>query len=461
MRNSQIRNSQVNQINQKAGYFGFALFLIISTATPVAHTAPVNICKGGLCVDVDLCTGLNGRGEPVARNQWLHRRQPSLWVAGDDAMYNGGQEPLAAYNFYAIDSVEISRGARVRTCEPDFAIMRESGLDTCNNKTKLEHTCSQASCSFVSDSNRVQMIWLGFQESYGCFTAPDATQGHYLTHIETPNAVLPCTINTPPNRFGWEVCDAEETDCCDFECVPGYIINETSRSCEPKCHSPTLECTWGYHASEAPCTDMGAPRYNCVPCEIRPGQHLENWDASTSTQCTYQDCNPGQYGDDNTCKPCPANTFSDTPASSVCTPCAAGYESGGGLAACQLCFLADLDSYSEYPDPYTPSPINCNRGEMISRNVTTTLHHLTSAPVSADASVVARAWCDQGYACLPCAPGSFAQNDVTNYTCAPCDYGHYQSDWGQTSCHACAHGQSTLRQGAVRADECRCVGGFE
>jgi len=67
------------------------------------------------------------------------------------------------------------------------------------------------------------------------------------------------------------------------------------------------------------------------------------------------------------------------------------------------------------------------------------------------------AYCEQGHACLPCAPGSFEAGAA----CAPCAKGTYQPHYESSACFACSRGQSTAREGATDASECVCQEGFE
>jgi hypothetical protein len=66
-------------------------------------------------------------------------------------------------------------------------------------------------------------------------------------------------------------------------------------------------------------------------------------------------------------------------------------------------------------------------------------------------------YCMQGYACLPCAPGTFEEGGV----CTPCDHGTYQHNFGATACFECAAGQNTTARGQNSSKACVCVPGFE
>jgi hypothetical protein len=66
-------------------------------------------------------------------------------------------------------------------------------------------------------------------------------------------------------------------------------------------------------------------------------------------------------------------------------------------------------------------------------------------------------YCMQGYACLPCAPGTFEEGGV----CTPCDHGTYQHNFGATACFECAAGQNTTAHGQNSSKACVCVPGFE
>jgi hypothetical protein len=66
-------------------------------------------------------------------------------------------------------------------------------------------------------------------------------------------------------------------------------------------------------------------------------------------------------------------------------------------------------------------------------------------------------FCVQGYACLPCAPGTSEQHGL----CEKCGYGAYMPKFGATVCFSCAAGQNTTAPGQNTSSACVCTPGFE
>jgi hypothetical protein len=66
-------------------------------------------------------------------------------------------------------------------------------------------------------------------------------------------------------------------------------------------------------------------------------------------------------------------------------------------------------------------------------------------------------FCVQGYACLPCAPGTIEQNGL----CEECGHGAYMPNFGATECFPCAAGQNTTAPGQHASAACVCTPGFE
>jgi hypothetical protein len=66
-------------------------------------------------------------------------------------------------------------------------------------------------------------------------------------------------------------------------------------------------------------------------------------------------------------------------------------------------------------------------------------------------------FCVQGYACLPCAPGTMEQHGL----CEKCEYGAYMPNFGATVCFPCAAGQNTTAPGQHASSACVCTPGFE
>ena len=432
----------------------FCLASTHAAASPPARN--ITLYTQGSSLDIDPCTQHNARGQVVPRGAWHHRRTAALWTAGEETAVNeAGQHPDAAWNFYVITGVKAPRGVRLQVCEPNFARMRDEGIDVCYDKTIVNVSAlatgqSWAEDSF-SDSKRYQMLRYSFEPGWGCLAPSDLSPGLHLSDASPPNSIEACPELGPHAAF--LSCAPDATECCDFGCpADDYVRNAANRTCEPKCAAvAALACAAGERAA-ATCSDMTQPRYACAPCPDRPGFAFAAWSPTDAAACQYAACAAGSFAATSAggCQPCPAQTFASSLNHSACEPCAMGTEAAPGQTACSPCFEG----------PLAAEGASCDPGAVLSRDAAALVTYLTTvAPVDTETALgVARAACDRTYACLPCTPGHFQSAPGT---CTPCPAGSYQPSFQQTACIACAAHQTTAAEGASEATQCICEAGAE
>ena len=464
------------------------------------------------CVSIDACAALNGRGQAVPRGAWLWRNASALWLAGNDTAARGAA--LArAYNWHSLEFARVPEGLVVQACEPDFSALRVRGEVTCAAGTEVvvdaalgaaacpstgpytllyclrslqarpvlerlpfrakdtrmafgsqtwydaclaaglsaeaQELCALLERSYVlqlplaTETSRVQLVRYEFSAGFGCFGAADVGAGTRLSRAGAPNTVIEC----PAVAHGAHAVSADPTRCA-FACDAGYT--QTATACELGCTvdgSPLTRtaCGAGEYAT-AQCDGGGVTYYACAACAEVPGSAVAAWTAASPGACEYAPCAVGEYGRANTCAPCPAHHYAPRANMSACLPCDANatgqYQPLAGQTACIACFAAAPTGAC------APGQARvADHAEIKAYFARTGLH------VHEDMT----AYCEQGHACLPCAPGSFEAGAA----CAPCAKGTYQPHYESSACFACSRGQSTAREGATDASECVCQEGFE
>jgi hypothetical protein len=477
-----------------------------------AHVFP-NALLEVECVHVDACAALNERGQTVPRGAWLWRNDSALWLAGNDSAVHDGVEGARAHNWHSLEFARVPEGLAVRACEPDFSALRLHGELKCAAGTEVvidsglgapacpstgpytlldcmrslqahpvverlpfrtkttrmafgsqtwysaclagglsaeaQELCALLERSYelrlplATTTSRVQLVRYDFSTGFGCFGAADVGAGTRLSRATAPNTVVAC----PAVAHGAHAVSADPTKCA-FACDAGYT--QTATACELGCtvNGSALTrtaCDTGEYA-RAQCDGNGVAYYGCAACAEVPGSAAAAWTAASPSACEYTPCAAGEYGRANTCAPCPAHHYAPRANMSACLPCDANatglYQPLTGQTACTACFAAAPTG--------TCAP---GQARVASYDEIKAYFARTGLHVHEDMT----AYCEQGHACLPCAPGSFE----TGAACAPCALGTYQPHYESTACFACSRGQSTGREGATDASECVCQPGFE
>ena len=174
--------------------------------------------------------------------------------------------------------------------------------------------------------------------------------------------------------------------------------------------------------------------------------------------CAYEGCAPGtDSSEEHACIPCPQNLISDGTHTHRCTSCNTSscglFSRVDGGTVCSACF-------AQQGSPGLCVAAGGQPGSGIEDDFWRT--RALFAVYSEDRPEVrledyVEEYCMQGYACLPCASGTFEEGGV----CTPCDHGTYQHNFGSTACFECAAGQNTTKRGQISSKACVCVPGFE
>jgi hypothetical protein len=231
--------------------------------------------------------------------------------------------------------------------------------------------------------------------------------------------------------------------------------------CASPCAGLNATCA---HAAATACTDSdGARFFNCTACAAVAGFATRAFDAAEPAfACAYDGCLAGTASgaDEHACTPCALNTVAAAAHAHACVACntsASGLfsrETGG--TACEACFAGAAAAAAAAAG----AGALCGAGRGFENDfgrvqALFALYAVDRAAVRLED--FAEGYCLQGYACLPCAPGTFEAGGL----CAPCGYGTYQHNFGATACFACAAGQNTTARGQNSSAACVCTPGFE
>jgi hypothetical protein len=245
---------------------------------------------------------------------------------------------------------------------------------------------------------------------------------------------------------------SEFVDSCQVSCFHGY--EELDGGCVSECGDRVPVCEAHDYAKDV-CQTLGTNRYTCAACEIETGKQMTNFTLRPSkNECHQTDCDPGSYGSGGVCHSCPVNSYSGAAGMGECTACGFGkYQPNEGANECLTCFVDSIEM-----------PANaCGPGAHIVTSILEIVQYFSmvngteefnDSPLTDN---MMRGFCQQGYACLPCPPGSRAEHG----NCTACTTGTYQPHFMATTCFECSAGQTTRNTGATRNEECVCVGGFE
>lgn len=371
-----------------------------------------------------------------------------------DCMSSVEKTPVIEFIPFRSKSVQMAFGSQtwINACK---------GPLSANLTTEAQHLCTVLETTYElrversSATSRTQMIWYDFSDGFGCYDGSDiSVSSHHSTHLsrtEPPNTVLKC----PDTPNGVHASSPDNTKCA-FACEPGYTHDGVA--CVLGCTSVggaslTLPVCQHGEYSTATCDVGGVSYFQCAPCPEVKGSRVLSWISSTPSLCQYQVCPAGTYGSDNTCLPCAKHTFTPSQNMSYCLQCNANttgyYQDAIGQSGCVQCFSQALSE----PEP------ECDPGKARVRNWTVIkdYFHRTGLHQHEDLNT----FCSDGYACLPCEPGSFLSETLPQGSpCVTCAVGSYQPHFQSSRCHICSHGQSTGRLGATSSDECVCQNGF-
>lgn len=422
-------------------------------ASPVESSNPLRFCVQTAlstldCMSVDVCLQRNDRGEDISQQVWHHRNETSMLLTSEGGSASAGQ-PL---NMHNIELLRVPRGVILKVCAPDFAILRETGVFTCNEDTidTIIGECADTSWNTTCEDTRtnsedhVQMLWYQLASTWGCHEQSEVEPGYYLSSTMKPNYFADCPV--------LDLERATFTDSCEFTCLGDFL--KIDGECQSQCASLPTQCGQHQYASEQ-CVFNQGPRYNCSECLRQPGFYIPPFATrphKTDAECQQTECAAGSYGSQGECLPCPMDTYSDTPGSARCEECAWGkHQPASGATVCLTCF-----------DPETAPP-ECEAGTQAYGSLTgiegyfasvNGSHEFADSPLGVD---VLRGFCRAGHACLPCPPGSREEAG----TCTGCPLGTYQPHFKARVCFECSHGQTTVEKNATSSTDCVCVPGFE
>ena len=385
------------------------------------------------------------------------------------------------HNHYHVEYARIPAGVVLETAPPDLDLYRRTQawqpitslarrvIGTCNftDLTTCTQNVEHNDPLPVGELGTTQMLRFSLREGYVC-AADGIAPGTRLQHTGEEQRVPAQVVSCPQGEQDNGVYSAG----CVVTCNDGFEKDENDQCvsiCSVLDYPFSAKCD-GTDRASGECGSNTHKRYQCQRCWPRARSILLQFDTADPFNCQYEECAPGFISSaDNTCIPCPVHTRQEL---NACTDCLVEEELHQplqGQAQCAACLFHQWDN--------TSHTYNCAPGQ----HVLTTLQAIT-AYTAQHASQIAlpfseegqenahhtdlmRTWCAQGYACLPCVPGTAAQTGGMQ-ACESCAQGLYQNNYGSTACVHCSPGdeefivsQTTLQQGSTSHEDCVCSDG--
>lgn len=459
-------------------------------ALPEVEPEPPTAFYEANCVAINPCAETSQRGESV------HSIPKKTWTLRSPENFLDFPSEIDVtdkmINYFGFEYARIPLGVILRTCAPDFDKVRIDGTYECNVETikTIVGTCDLSKVSedsvfsfdcvqqvqfdaeqdgtyipnaylpgrtmYTSSTlGTTQMLYYDISEDYRC----DDTSISIGSKLEQDNyypvKIIPCEPVLRENA----VYNAD----CSFTCTSPYQLDETGP--DPICAN---QCA-GY--TNIPCLEhqgvdplfAGArcvfdnDFFKCSNCYGIQGKEPDNalnlqFD---DDECIWKDCDAGwvKLGyEEGYCTECPINTREDPDATELCIPCdlnAGEYTIESGQTTCLTCFIEDVTS------------ISCESGRKLYSQLDLINDFYTDNGLTKDENEIIpykmREWCQIGYVCLPCPPGTFESSGE----CVACPDNKYQNNYGHTSCYDCPTNQETLSPGADTISDCKCTDGYE
>jgi hypothetical protein len=407
------------------------------------------------CISIDVCTEKNEREQSVASKTWHNRKDYALRFSFESESTESTESEEVQYVQHAlmlhnIASMRVSRGVTVKVCAPDFAVLRETGEYQCNIDTieTVVGNCmflNESTCQYAPQTSPActQMFWYEIQAGWACNAQDDVQPGFQLSSVTQPNYMMPCPVINPEA--------VKYTTSCDFVCKVDYVKDENG-VCQSRCSDKRPACEPHERASDTCTLNDGTRLYTCEHCQVALGFQLVLFaDRSQKSECTTTPCEAGFYGREGQCLSCPEHEYSNTSAMSVCVSCPWGtHQPSTGSSECLTCFQNTVD-------------VSCGDGIQKYFTLESIEQYFHSVKTTAEfaGSILTisllRTFCQQGYACLPCPPGSYEHQGI----CTACATGTYQPHFKSTACFQCSEGLTTVTPNATRSSDCVCQPGFE
>ena len=457
-------------------------------ALPDVEPEPPTAFYEGNCVAVNPCAETSHRGDSV------HSIPKKTWTLRSPQNFLDFPSEIDVtdkmINYFGFEYARIPLGVSLRTCAPDFDKVRIDGTYECNVETiqTIVGTCDLSKVSensvfsfdcvqqvqfdaeedgtyapnpylpgrtrYTSSTlGTTQMLYYDISDDYRCDDTSTPLGSKIEQDIYYPAKIIPCE----PVLREHAVYNAD----CSFTCTSPYELDESGpdpicvNQCEGYTNIPCLE-----HQGVDP--DYAGARcvfdnnfFKCSNCYGVQGMEPDNALNLQFDECHWKQCDAGwvkQGYEEGYCTECPINTREASDATEVCIPCnldEGEYTIASGQTTCKTCFDKDVAS------------ISCESGRKLYSQLDLINDFYTDNGLTKDENEIIpykmREWCEIGYVCLPCPPGTFESSGE----CEACPDNKYQNNYGHTSCYNCPANQETLSTGANSISDCKCTDGYE
>jgi len=424
------------------------------------------------CVAINPCPSSS---DLLQYDTWYHRSMPELQLEHENVLLID----QSMFNHYNMEYARIPDGVVLSTAAPNFTHYKATAqwIPNFNTIRSISGTClqdlAQSSSACAQDIRNLrdfsttdhessytqgttQMLKFELQDLYTCSNV--AAPGYQLQQTTyKPALQIPCL---PKQTHGTYTSSGGVN--CVLTCDAGYQIDQQTGLCDRICSEteyPDTTCV-GFaaaHVAGSVCTEYPA-FFKCYACAHLPGYKSHVFDILQPTICQRTPCPTGYTTPDNNgvCVPCPVHTKQ---VGSNCEPCTPGeeYQPNPGSTSCVSC-------------PWkSPDATYCDEMGFFAATDIGTINSFLTNPLNngilPGTALQKHAWCANGWACLPCMPGTFKDNFLADQPCTRCARGKYQNNHAQTVCFDCHASdsiqQNTISDGSIDVQDCKCALGFE
>lgn len=408
--------------------------------------------------------------------RWFWRGEYEFGFSGIDSDYRQTLPTDTTYSMYKIEYARVPLGVTLETCIPDFGAMHSLDLTTISSVSATElqrvgiqcmqntHKIFEGNCADEDHINCItnirhdsdisgttQLFRYKLSEHYYCKDQVPNEKGRELPAHHSSMIYPYETTRCPQIENG----DFTTSGTCDFTCNDLYSKNDAGTACESPCGSDHLlqPCS-ANERTISECTTEGRTAYECKLCLKLIGKGLTDVTRVPPSSCSsaickhndicqYEDCSPNTFNNGTflTCQSCPVNEYSSARAE-TCIPCARNEHRPLEVSACTFCLTGT-----------TPVGATCEPGFKLYNYIEDLNIYFGDNPN------IYEKWdeyCTNGYACLPCEPGTYEDSGE----CKPCEEGKFNSNYAQTICTECGNGLGHTRTGERDPTNCACEPGY-
>lgn len=322
-----------------------------------SHEASAVTCKD---MDSNHCNSYNGTG---GCRTWKENAQCSAGMPTGTKRC-GCHETLPGY--YMNGSLDVMQCPKGKYCPGNVGAGGDytcpSGTQTCQARSQSQSQCVSScgsssgltTCPGASDPVEVygSCPTVCGGKCVKCEQPDTKAVGYYCTGCAGGCSFrvsdytchpIDCQSGKPSSTTPDGIENCKSTSICWKNNATAYYCNQCKDDYTLTSSGCVKSCEAGYFLAGGACqicpVNMYCPKGSTSPTHcnaVHYGYVTDGTGAKASSDCHEATpvCQPGQYLDGNTCKPCLAGSFTSTEGATACIPCIPGYWSEQGSSSC-------------------------------------------------------------------------------------------------------------------------------